>query len=155
MFMFMMIPIWAGQFIFFFVRRLYCKKEMQRKDKGPKHLSIFYWQNRRKKWGNGNNPFQLQVKAQKAKKLGAKFASFLKWERQLGLFFLFYHYVFWYAIQSNKDREQEKRGDTELQGNIEGKLLFSPGLHSLSHIGVSPMMGETHLIHPSVRGMES
>ena len=26
----------------FFVRRLYCKKELQRKDKGPKHLSIFY-----------------------------------------------------------------------------------------------------------------
>lgn len=63
-----------------------------------------------RKW---EQPLPVTGESPKGQKMGAKFASFLKWERQLGLFFLFYHYVFWYAIQSNKDREQEKRGETQ------------------------------------------
>jgi len=79
-----------------------------------------------RKW---EQPLLVSIKSPKGQKMGSKicfpfFASLLKWERQLGLFFLCDHYVFWSAIQRDKDREQEKRERQRATRQHRGKIII-------------------------------
>ena len=74
-----------------------------------------------RKW---EQPLLVSIKSPKGQKMGSKICFPLKMGKAMGLFFLCDHYVFWSAIQRDKDREQEKRERQRATRQHRGKIII-------------------------------